>query len=117
MRAKVTDSLAECYFVVKEYAEAEKHYDAAYQLLLQTVGSNSPLFGKQARHSANLHIEQGEHAKALPFLAEALSVEASKDSVRVLDIMEVVDLMVTAQQRCSSQAEDLLKAMPSNHAV
>merc|ERR1719270_2828868 len=85
MRAKVHDSLAECFFVVKDYADAERHYDAAYQLLRQTVGSNSPLFGKQARHSANLYIDQGEHAKALPFLAEALSVEASKDAVGVLD--------------------------------
>lgn len=52
MRAKVHDSLAECYLVTKarnghthlrelfkEYTVAEEHYKAAYDLLLQTVGA------------------------------------------------------------------------------
>lgn len=118
MRAKVHDSLAECYFVVKDYADAERHYDSAYELLLQTVGSNSPLFGKQARHSANLYIEQGDYAKALPFLREALNVEASKDSVRIMDLMEVVDLLVNAQQRVADlPSEGGLEGLQSNDTV
>lgn len=102
MRAKVLDSLAECYMVVEEYVPAEKHYSEAYNLLLQTVGQNSPLFGKQARHSANLHAAQGQYAEALPFLGEALAVEASKDSVKVMELMELIDVIVNAQQRCPS---------------
>merc|ERR1712113_629030 len=88
MRAKVHDSLAECFLVVNEYERAEEHYSAAYELLLQTVGRNSPLFGKQARHSANLHIAQGQDMEALQFLGEALAVEARKDSVSVFEVME-----------------------------
>lgn len=114
MRAKVHDSLAECFLVVQEFEHAETHYSAAYDLLRKTVGENSPLFGKQARHAANLRIAQERHAEALPFLAEALSVEASKDSVKVSEAMELVDLIVTSQQRCSSQAS--LPAA-SNHAA
>eukprot|EP00913_Durusdinium_trenchii_P031934 g29908.t2 len=89
MRAKVHDSLAECYMVVKEYPKANEHYSAAYDLLLQTVGKQSPLFGKQARHAANLQISQGNYAEALPFLGEALAVEASKDAVNITELMEL----------------------------
>eukprot|EP00930_Biecheleria_cincta_P060062 TRINITY_DN45752_c0_g1_i1.p1 TRINITY_DN45752_c0_g1~~TRINITY_DN45752_c0_g1_i1.p1 ORF type:complete len:542 (-),score=103.22 TRINITY_DN45752_c0_g1_i1:20-1615(-) len=112
MRAKVHDSLAECFLVVKEYADAEKHYSAAYDLLQQTVGRQSPLFGKQARHAANLHIAQGQYEDALPFLGEALAVEASKDAVNVLELMELVDTLVNAQQRSSSEA---VERVESNH--
>jgi len=114
MRAKVLDSLAECYWVVKDYADAAKHYDEAYRLMLQTVGRNSPLFGKQARHSANLLIAQEKHAQALPFLAESLAVEASRDAVNLRDAMEVVDLLVNTQQRCPL-VDDAPRGAPSNH--
>merc|ERR1712232_1170341 len=58
MRAKVHDSLAECFMVVSEHEAAAEHYGAAYKLMLETVGRSSPLFGKQARHSADLLIAQ-----------------------------------------------------------
>ncbi|CAE8595486.1 unnamed protein product [Polarella glacialis] len=112
MRAKVHDSLAECFLVSEEYPKAETHYRAAYDLLLQTVGAQSPLFGKQARHMANLYIAQGEHEQALPFLGEALAVESSKDAVNVNELMELVDVVVNAQQRSSS---DAVEAVASNH--
>eukprot|EP00927_Polykrikos_kofoidii_P063869 TRINITY_DN58771_c0_g1_i1.p1 TRINITY_DN58771_c0_g1~~TRINITY_DN58771_c0_g1_i1.p1 ORF type:complete len:557 (+),score=96.08 TRINITY_DN58771_c0_g1_i1:66-1736(+) len=112
MRAKVHDSLAECFFVAEDFRDAGKHYGAAYDLLLQTVGPNSPLFGKQARHSANFHIAQGGHAEALPFLGQALVVETAKDAVKVQEIMELVDLLVTTQQRASGAS---LETLESNH--
>lgn len=113
MRAKVHDSLAECFLVVQEFPKAEEHYTAAYNLLESTVGRNSPLFGKQARHSANLRIAEERHAEALPFLSEALAVEASKDSTKVLELMELVDLIVNTQQRCGGV--EVVAAAPSNH--
>merc|ERR1712232_1524932 len=79
MRAKVHDSLADCFFIVQEFAKADEHYTAAYNLLRQTVGESSPLFGKQARHSANLRIAEGRFEEALPFLSESLTVGATKD--------------------------------------
>ncbi|CAJ1423706.1 unnamed protein product [Effrenium voratum] len=112
MRAKVHDSLAECYMVVKEYPKAHEHYAAAYDLLLRTVGRQSPLFGKQARHAANLQIAQGFHSEALPFLGEALEVESSKDAVNASELLELVDVIVNAQQRASS---DTMASLPSNH--
>lgn len=111
MRAKVHDSLAECYMVVKEYPKANEHYSAAYDLLLQTVGKQSPLFGKQARHAANLQISQGNYAEALPFLGEALAVEASKDAVNITELMELVDVIVNAQQRANPD----MAMIPTNH--
>merc|ERR1719174_3116038 len=45
MRAKVLDSLAECFSIVQEFEKAEEHYSAAYDLMRQTVGDRSPLFG------------------------------------------------------------------------
>eukprot|EP00929_Paragymnodinium_shiwhaense_P068586 TRINITY_DN34519_c0_g1_i2.p1 TRINITY_DN34519_c0_g1~~TRINITY_DN34519_c0_g1_i2.p1 ORF type:complete len:400 (-),score=105.39 TRINITY_DN34519_c0_g1_i2:379-1578(-) len=114
MRAKVEDSLAECYQVVGDHEEAAEHYNAAYQLMLDTVGPNSPLFGKQARHSANLQVAMDRHAEALPFLSEALTVEASKDAVNVPELTELVDMIVNTQQKCS---KDELKEAPSNHAA
>eukprot|EP00928_Gymnodinium_smaydae_P048943 TRINITY_DN32794_c0_g1_i1.p1 TRINITY_DN32794_c0_g1~~TRINITY_DN32794_c0_g1_i1.p1 ORF type:complete len:603 (-),score=137.65 TRINITY_DN32794_c0_g1_i1:3-1718(-) len=112
MRAKVLDSLAECYLVTQEYEEARKYYDEAYKLFLETVGPNSPLFGKQARHSANLLIAQDEHAQALPYLGQALAVEAAKDAAKVPELLELVDLIVNTHQRCGGKgAEDI----PSNH--
>eukprot|EP00931_Biecheleriopsis_adriatica_P116539 TRINITY_DN92174_c0_g1_i1.p1 TRINITY_DN92174_c0_g1~~TRINITY_DN92174_c0_g1_i1.p1 ORF type:complete len:536 (+),score=143.80 TRINITY_DN92174_c0_g1_i1:44-1651(+) len=113
MRAKVHDSLAECYLVVQDYPDAEKHYAAAYDLLLSTVGRLSPLFGKQARHAANVRIAQDLHAEALPFLNEALAVEASKDAVNAAELMDLVDVLVNAQQRSPSEA---VEQAPSNHA-
>merc|ERR1712232_1516075 len=107
MRAKVCDSLAECFMVVEDYAEA-------YRLLLQTVGPNSPLFGKQARHSANLLIAQGEHARALPFLAESLAVEATRDAVKVEDVLEVIDLIVNTYQKSAVVDQSSFK---SNHSA
>eukprot|EP00812_Abedinium_dasypus_P012844 NODE_634_length_1434_cov_316.635968.p2 GENE.NODE_634_length_1434_cov_316.635968~~NODE_634_length_1434_cov_316.635968.p2 ORF type:complete len:262 (-),score=106.17 NODE_634_length_1434_cov_316.635968:162-947(-) len=104
MRAKVHDSLAECYLVVKEYEGAEEHFAAAYNLMLTTLGRMSPLFGRQARHSAELMIAQGKHEEALPFLGEALTVEAAKDAPSVRDLTEVVDLLVESQQRSSTEA-------------
>jgi len=119
MRAKVLDSLAECFMAVEEFGPAERHYQEAYNLLLQTVGSNSPLFGKQARHSANLYIAQGQHEKALPLLQEALVVEATKDSVSILELMELIDAIVAAVQRSPSSAQHgqnhkALKALQKN---
>eukprot|EP00933_Yihiella_yeosuensis_P049359 TRINITY_DN4618_c0_g1_i2.p1 TRINITY_DN4618_c0_g1~~TRINITY_DN4618_c0_g1_i2.p1 ORF type:complete len:319 (+),score=51.60 TRINITY_DN4618_c0_g1_i2:101-1057(+) len=112
MRAKVHDSLAECFLVVKDQKDAEKHYRAAYDLLLQTVGSSSPLFGKQARHMANLYMEQGANERALPFLGEALTVESGKDAINIGELMELVDVIVKAQQSSPSEAID---AVASNH--
>lgn len=119
MRAKVHDSLAECYFVVQEYDQAEKHYMAAYSLLQQTVGSQSPLFGKQAKHVGSLHITRGQHEVALPFLGEALAVEASKDAPKLHELVDIVDLIVGAQQRSSTElvapsCHSSLKALRAN---
>ncbi|CAE7825058.1 unnamed protein product [Symbiodinium sp. CCMP2456] len=114
MRAKVHDSLAECFLIVKEHAKADEHYSAAYKLLLETVGNQSPLFGKQARHLANLRIEEGRYAEALPLLSEALEVESSKDAVNVTELLELVDVMVNAQQRSSA---DAMLGSPSNHSA
>jgi len=115
MRAKVHDSLAECYMVAKDYDDAAKHYSEAYNLMLQTVGPSSPLFGKQARHAANLHIEQGHLKEAIPFLQSALHVEATRDAVNLPDAMDIVDLLVNTQQRCSPDDADVAK-LPSHHA-
>mmetsp|Transcript_36149 Transcript_36149/g.64085 ORF Transcript_36149/g.64085 Transcript_36149/m.64085 type:complete len:427 (+) Transcript_36149:1-1281(+) len=114
MRAKVHDSLAECFLVDKEYGKAEEHYTAAYELLLQTVGRMSPLFAKQARHAANLRITQGLYAEALPFLSEAFDAESNKDAINVTELMELVDVMVNAQQRCPA---DSVSSVPSNHSA
>eukprot|EP00747_Dinoflagellata_sp_TGD_P223635 gnl/TRDRNA2_/TRDRNA2_95230_c0_seq1.p1 gnl/TRDRNA2_/TRDRNA2_95230_c0~~gnl/TRDRNA2_/TRDRNA2_95230_c0_seq1.p1 ORF type:complete len:424 (+),score=100.42 gnl/TRDRNA2_/TRDRNA2_95230_c0_seq1:37-1272(+) len=113
MRAKVHDSLAECFLIVQEFSSAEEHYNAAYRHLLETVGPNSPLFGKQARHSGNLRIAEGRHSEALVFLGQALSVEAGKDAAKVTELLELVDLIVNTQQKCGTQAEEGL--LPSNH--
>merc|ERR1719329_907876 len=112
MRAKVEDSLAECYLAVKDYDNAKLHYDTAYDLLDRTVGRNSPLFGKQARHSANLEIDRGRHADALPYLGEALLVETTKDAVKVHEVTEIVDLIVNTQQKCGIEA---MEGVASNH--
>jgi len=114
MRAKVLDSLAECFLVTKEYPSAEAHYNEAYKLLLETVGRNSPLFGKQARHSANVLIDQERHAEALPFLGEALVVEAAKDAAKVHELLDLVDLIVQTQQKCGT---DAIEDLPPNHAA
>lgn len=114
MRAKVHDSLAECFMVVKDYDDATHHYSEAYRLMLETVGPNSPLFGKQARHSANLHLAQGQQVEALPFLGQALAVEASRDAVNLPDALEIVDLLVNTQQRCPPEYD--LGGLPSNHS-
>jgi len=103
MRAKVCDSLAECYMVVNEFDDAERHYSSAYSLMLQTVGLRSPLFGKQARHLANLRLAQNRTAEALPFLSQALVVEAGRDAVSVADALDLVDLIVNTQQKCSME--------------
>lgn len=115
MRAKVHDSLAECYLVAEEYPKAEEHYSAAYKLLEQTVGRQSPLFGRQARHAANLQISQGCYAEALPFLGEALAVEASKDAVNISELIELAGVIVNAQQR--SPPDTMAKLSSNNSAL
>eukprot|EP00746_Dinoflagellata_sp_MGD_P009684 gnl/MRDRNA2_/MRDRNA2_119767_c0_seq1.p1 gnl/MRDRNA2_/MRDRNA2_119767_c0~~gnl/MRDRNA2_/MRDRNA2_119767_c0_seq1.p1 ORF type:complete len:560 (-),score=113.74 gnl/MRDRNA2_/MRDRNA2_119767_c0_seq1:125-1804(-) len=122
MRSKVHDSLAECYHVVKEYEQADEHYFAAYDLLRQTVGPLSPLFGKQARHCGNSLIAQERHAEALPFLQEALQVEGTKDAVKLPDLLELVDLTQATQQKASSTNQtqspsQSLNEQPSHHQV
>merc|ERR1711979_94624 len=53
------------------------------------------------------------HLRALPFLGEALAVEATKDSVKVLDLMDLIDSLVNCQQRCPPES---LESVPSTHA-
>lgn len=113
MRAKVHDTLAECFLVSKEYEKAEEHYRAGYKLMADTVGRNSPLFGKQARHMANLLLAQEKRVASLPFLREALVVETCKDAVSVAEVMELVGLIVETQQKCGLDVVDTLE---SNHA-
>eukprot|EP00434_Breviolum_minutum_P006114 symbB.v1.2.005388.t1/scaffold316.1/size230253/3 len=81
---------------------------------IDVSGKQSPLFGKQARHAANLQINQGRYVEALPFLGEALTVEASKDAVNIAELIELVGVMVNAQQR--SPPETMAK-MSSNHSA
>merc|ERR1712187_726245 len=54
----------------------------------------------------------GQDIEALPFLGEALAVEARKDSVSVFEAMELIDLMIKTQQKGTGQ---LLESMESNH--
>merc|ERR1719476_431660 len=52
---------------------------------------------------------------ALPYLSEALHVEAIRDAVSVKDAYEIVDLLVNTQQRLSAGAA-LGVPVSSNHA-
>lgn len=86
--------MGQCYLATEELEEAERHYAEAYDLFDRTVGKHSPLFGMQAWACGNLRCAQRRFREALPFLGEALLVEAVSDGLSVSEMAKLTDQML-----------------------
>ncbi len=67
-------SLADVYRDSNNYSAAEKYYDLAMKVLVESVGENHPFRRPILQSKANLYTRMGDHASAEPLLRETLAL-------------------------------------------
>jgi len=96
LEAKASGSIAKLHFKMDEFEEARAYATKSVDIFVQTCGHDSPLVAGAAKTLGEILLRQGKVEEALSQLKCAYTIEATKDSIQILTLMEVNNLVVDA---------------------
>ncbi len=87
--AKCGNSIAKCLEKLGRFSEAEKDVKESIRIFEVTCGSDSPLVATACRNLGEIYLKQDKLVEGRSALKRAYHLEAIKDAVDILTLMEI----------------------------
>lgn len=106
LEAKCCLSLSKMYIIKSDTVIAGKLADRALDIFRRTCGNDSPLVSGALRVKAEILAVNGENETASDVLLESLEIEAHKDAIDLLVIVENIQHLTMAIRQITSSSRD-----------
>eukprot|EP01099_Mayorella_cantabrigiensis_P003848 TRINITY_DN288_c0_g1_i3.p1 TRINITY_DN288_c0_g1~~TRINITY_DN288_c0_g1_i3.p1 ORF type:complete len:420 (-),score=95.20 TRINITY_DN288_c0_g1_i3:15-1223(-) len=94
LMAKSGMSVSKLYHKLNQLKEAEKYAAEAVEIFVKTCGETSPLVGNARKELGDVYMDMNELDKALHQYEKAYEIEAIKDNVCLVSLMEIHNAII-----------------------